>query len=113
MTSLTHKTVWPSTPQTQKSTMHARLTMPARLTTPVVQLDEGTIPDAGDDDWVDGMMLKPTMKKWKARSAEMGLMMVRWWMGIGRDMRRWRVFRSIIIIISGSLPVVLLRLLRT
>ena len=57
--------------------MHARPTTAARPTTPVVQLDEDTIRNAlieSDDDpfaRVEGVrMLKPAVKRGKARSVE-------------------------------------------
>ena len=52
-TPLTHRAVRPTIPQIQKSTTHATPTTPVRPTTPVVQLDEDTIRNAGfelDDD---------------------------------------------------------------
>ena len=97
--------------------MHPTPTTPARPTTPVVQLDEDTIRNAGielDDDpfaRVEGArMLKPPVKKGKARSVEYGV--DDRVTDMGRGMTRWRVFRPIVMIIRRSPVGVLLRVLR-
>ena len=76
-TPLTRKTVGPTILQIQKSTMHTRPITPARPTMPVVQLDEDTIRSSlidSDDNLfarVESVrMLKPAVKKGKARSAQ-------------------------------------------
>ena len=96
--------------------MHGTPTTPARPTTPIVQLDEDTIRNAGielDDDpfaRVEGVrMLKPA-EKGKARSVEYGV--DDRVTDMGRGMTRWRVFRPIVMIIRRSPVGVLLRVLR-
>ena len=97
--------------------MHARPTTAARPRLPAVQLNEDTIRNSGielDDDQfarVEGVkMLKPAVKKGKARSVEYGI--DDRVTDMGRGMTRWRVFRPIVMIIRRSPVGVLLRVLR-